>query len=134
MAQLPIVTSSGKEWGSLMQGELEKAMRDRYMIDSNPWATGPGHTHNHSPYAAYMQPRTVTSPNSHELKGMIASRLRTPNLNDMFSFIEVHKHVDDRISVFLVVNDQAVTIEDEFNLFPSDKLITQLRLLDKGSK
>jgi len=37
----------------------------------------------------------------------------------------------DKVFVFVVVKDQAVTLEDDHLLFPSDTLITQLRLLQE---
>lgn len=44
------------------------------------------------------------------------------------------QHIDAYVSektavVFMVINDKPVTIEDDVGLFPSDNLITQLRLL-----
>jgi hypothetical protein len=35
----------------------------------------------------------------------------------------------DRVLVFVVANGLPVTLEDEFELFPSDGLVTKLRLL-----
>jgi hypothetical protein len=62
-----------------------------------------------------------------ELLGMLASRLR-----GKFRFSHVHCQLLDpeRVAVFLIANNQAVTIEDNYDLFPSDALITKLRLLD----
>lgn len=37
----------------------------------------------------------------------------------------------EKVFVFVVEHDQAVTLEDDANLFPSDVLITQLRLIAK---
>lgn len=37
----------------------------------------------------------------------------------------------EKVFVFVVQNDQAVTLEDERHMFPSDTLVTQLRLIAK---
>lgn len=37
----------------------------------------------------------------------------------------------DKVFVFIVQDNQAVTLQDEAAMFPSDVLITQLRLLEK---
>lgn len=39
--------------------------------------------------------------------------------------------IADKVFVFVVQNDQSVTLEDDRAMFPSDVLITQLRLLMK---
>lgn len=62
---------------------------------------------------------------------MIAMRLRVPEGNtmpyqDLFTSL-----AGDKVFVFVVQDNQAVTLEDDAALFPSDTLITQLRLLDK---
>lgn len=40
-------------------------------------------------------------------------------------------YANDKVFVFVVQDGQAVTLTDEAPMFPSDQLITQLRLLDK---
>ena len=62
---------------------------------------------------------------------MIAMRMRVPEGNtmpyqDLFTSL-----AGDKVFVFVVQDNQAVTLEDDAALFPSDTLITQLRLLDK---
>lgn len=49
-----------------------------------------------------------------------------------FEFIRVHKANEDKYYVFVVQGGAAVTLEDNA-LFPSDTLITQLRLI-QGNK
>lgn len=62
-------------------------------------------------------------------KSMIAMRLRlTDGMKWPFDFLETH-HQDDKVLVFVVANRQPVILEDEAGLFPSDALITQLRLI-----
>lgn len=43
-------------------------------------------------------------------------------------YLFTHVHTD-RVFVFFVHNDRAGHLEDDINIFPSDKLITQVRLL-----
>ena len=62
---------------------------------------------------------------------ILAMRLRVPEghnfpYQDLFTSL-----AGDRVFVFVVQDNQAVTLEDSSALFPSDTLITQLRLLDK---
>ena len=62
---------------------------------------------------------------------LIAMRLRIPEGNkipyqDLFTSFS-----DDKVFVFVVQDGQAVTLEDTATMFPSDQLITQLRLLNK---
>jgi hypothetical protein len=40
------------------------------------------------------------------------------------------KVTEEKAAVFIVTGGKAITIEDDLNLFPSDALITQLRLLE----
>jgi hypothetical protein len=49
-----------------------------------------------------------------------------------FNHITVHKSDDKTVLVFVVQKDgKYLVVEDEWNLFPSDALITQLRLLEQ---
>lgn len=61
---------------------------------------------------------------------MIAMRLRlTPG--QRFPMKDIHAYTDSGVAYVFVVNTDGkyVVIEDDPDLFPSDKLITQLRLL-----
>lgn len=40
-------------------------------------------------------------------------------------------YVGDKVYVFVIQNDQPVILEDDATMFPSDQLITQLRLIGK---
>lgn len=62
---------------------------------------------------------------------LLAMRLRVPEgqrmpFHDLFTSL-----AGDKVFVFVVQDGQAVTLEDEAPLYPSDQLITQLRLLEK---
>lgn len=61
---------------------------------------------------------------------MLAMRLRAELTKLPYEFIDTHLS-GDKVFVFVVQDNQAVTIEDSTALFPSDTLITQLRLLEK---
>lgn len=75
-----------------------------------------------------MDPRTMTfTP-----KTMLKMRLHIHPHDDMpFDFCEVAKKPDGDYAVFLVVNNQAIVIEDGGPLFPSDTLIGKLNTLRK---
>lgn len=62
---------------------------------------------------------------------MIAMRLRIPQ-GQKWPFDYVNTAVgNEKIFVFIVQDDQPVILEDSKALFPSDVLITQLRLIQK---
>jgi hypothetical protein len=59
---------------------------------------------------------------------MIEMRLRMPFGASGFSHISTAM-TEEKVLVFAVVRDQYTVLEDEIGLFPSDALITQLRLI-----
>lgn len=62
---------------------------------------------------------------------ILCMRLRIPD-GGMIPFQHLSTALaGDKVFVFVVQDNQAVTLEDTAALFPSDQLITQLRLLDK---
>lgn len=81
----------------------------------------------------FAQQGTVSTFTPRYMKEAIASRLRiSPEANMPFHFIECCK-LEDHVAVFVVTNEDSkpVTILDGVDLFPSDTLVTQLRLLIK---
>lgn len=69
------------------------------------------------------------------LKQMIGMRLHlTPGVASPFEFLECHKIRQEKVLVFVVVGDDNLTLEDDWALFPSDTLITQLLLLKERNK
>lgn len=68
-------------------------------------------------------------PSSDELCSMIAMRMRWSKSRQLvMSFIGAHQ-TNEKVFVFMVHNEQAVTLEDDVLMFPSDTLITKMRLL-----
>jgi hypothetical protein len=53
----------------------------------------------------------------------------TPNQG--FDFLSAYRFAEDRVAIFVCNNGKYVVLEDDHNLFPSDSLITQLRILAK---
>lgn len=81
--------------------------------------------HSHSYTGPFSDPSTARQ----TPMGMIASRMRWPEvMHPPFDYIDAYRVDDDKYYVFVVQNKQAVVLEDG-SLFPSDALITQLRLL-----
>jgi hypothetical protein len=77
--------------------------------------------------------RSVKELEADKLLAMIYSRLRVaPTEPSPFDHIHAAR-VDgtDTVVVLVVNNKQHVVIEDGYELFPSDRLVTQLRLLAK---
>lgn len=55
-----------------------------------------------------------------------------PSTGVEHNFQHLSAHIgSDKAFVFVVHNEQAVVLEDDPGLFPSDRLITQLRALTK---
>lgn len=61
------------------------------------------------------------------LKGAINSRMRGTLTCDFWYPVFIEKR--SMVVLFIIQNGDPLIIEDEFNLFPSDALITKLRLL-----
>jgi hypothetical protein len=49
----------------------------------------------------------------------------------IFDFLAVHRLTDEKMAVFVCNNGDYAVIEDDANMFPSDALITQLRMVQK---
>lgn len=89
---------------------------------------------NTSKFAPSSRTHTYTTPNWSPLQ-MIMVRLAgvgapVGGYKHDFQFLSAHIG-SDKAFVFIVHNEQAVTLEDDRGLFPSDRLITQLRTLMK---
>lgn len=81
----------------------------------------PGHTHQATTQRAPMTPLQMI--NMRLFRGTKEGQKVLP-----FQYIDAY--VDEKTAVvFMVIKDKPVTIEDDVGLFPSDNLITQLRLL-----
>ena len=121
---------------------LKEMIARQQSLVSNPMIPSHEHLFNYDPeYTGRARPllRLVTSQQSNDrqsekLLRMVAMRMHRdapegsvvfPN----FDFIAAHRKSDDKVVLFIVIKDQAVQLEDGFDLFPSDKLITQLRVL-----
>jgi hypothetical protein len=60
---------------------------------------------------------------------LLQARLDANAYGISFQFLEIAKKSDGTRVVFVMHNDQAVVIDDLPGLFPSDELITKLKLL-----
>lgn len=88
-------------------------------------------------------PQTMTDPFKYRteddrLFNMICSRMRwnehdpyllMPAKEPPFQKISAHRLNPDTVVVFVIQNGKAILLEDGVDLFPSDTLVTQLRLL-----
>jgi hypothetical protein len=50
---------------------------------------------------------------------------------ELFDYIAAYRYTADKVAVFVCNNGSYVVLEDNTDLFPSDTLITQLRMLQK---
>lgn len=110
----------------VMSDNTRHTVDNNMLIDSEYMKAMLGHVRStRSP-----SPLSALSSESYRHK-LIAMRLRIPEgqsigYQDLFTSL-----AGDKVYVFVVQDNQAVTLEDDANMFPSDQLITQLRLLDK---
>ena len=76
---------------------------------------------------------TLGNPISHTptptLVDMIRMRLRIPPYGSPWQFMECFLGTDNQVHVFMVMDNKPITLTEPWDLFPSDTLITQLRLL-----
>jgi hypothetical protein len=84
-----------------------------------------------------MPPRYV-DPHTQNISdvGMIFMRMRGQGTSmgdyqKYFDYIASHRITADKVAVFVCNNGSYVVLEDNSDLFPSDTLITQLRMLQK---
>lgn len=95
-----------------------------------PWGGGGGRASHVLTTTGALHPQTEDP--SVALQQMIMSRLRVnPYEWVPFEFLYAHQVSPDKFIVFVIQDGQPVTLTDDA-LFPSDGLITQLRLLMKG--
>lgn len=76
-------------------------------------------------------PPLRTMPSNHE---MLCMRMRwTDETTPGFDYVAIHS-AGEKVFVWVITKDaQAVTIEDEAGLYPSDALVTKLRMLQQGT-
>ncbi|HLL29017.1 MAG TPA: hypothetical protein VKT73_15375 [Xanthobacteraceae bacterium] len=60
---------------------------------------------------------------------MIKHRLRTPDSSKFFDYWDAAR-VADTVHVFVITGNESVILKDDWAMFPSDSLITQLRVLE----
>ena len=61
---------------------------------------------------------------------ILAMRLRIAESTIPKGFTDLHTTLEgDRVFVFIVLKGKALTLEDDAGMFPSDTLVTQIRLL-----
>lgn len=113
----------------------EKALYD-HMEDAFRYGTAigdPSHNHTMQRAAQNVQRPPDSKFTNVNMRKMIASRMGwdiNPIANGSpLTHCEPHKLNDDEAVVFVIHNGKALTIKDDIHLFPSDALITQLRLL-----
>lgn len=130
--------ASGGVLTSKMIEEQMRAMKEtRSMrsLDYDPFRGilgGPNHVADALRYGGMTNTKAEDTLTPERMRGMIASRMRWSPAGLHFDYLEARKLNSEQAIVFLVVGDKAVMIYDDINLFPSDTLITQLRLLENN--
>ena len=82
-----------------------------------------------SPYP-YSRPMSDLANERHR-KNMLAMRLRISE-GEHWGFDSLHTSLGkEKVFVFVVQDGKTATLEDDASMFPSDTLITQLRLIQK---
>jgi len=81
-----------------------------------------------------IAPAVMVWPGSNHVKDplfrnrLLLMRLRAREGEHLFQDMHT-SFANDKVFVFIVTKDQPLTLEDDAGMFPSDALITQLRLL-----
>lgn len=131
----------------MQAADMASAIPSHHKYQASQGYADPGHIHSPGSYVSsgiygghptMQQHATMNSAqySSAALKRMIAMRLRTGEAEALlpgYPFFECHEaKKTGKVFVCLISEDgQPITIEDDADLFPSDTLITQLRLLKK---
>ena len=102
------------------------AQRDAYINTKTGVITAP------SQIGSYGVNPTSPDPVRHQagrLK-LLSMRLRIAESAIPKGFTDLHTTLEgDRVFVFIVLKGKALTLEDDAGMFPSDTLVTQIRLL-----
>lgn len=122
-------------WRSLMDypavnhDKIKKALHEMAMAGISGVNVSPGSS---SSGGAQRGPKTARDKFNDNIKlgEMIASRLRMSGQTLPFDHLYVAE-AGEKVVVFVLQGGQNLTIEDDKALFPSDALMTQLRLIMK---
>jgi hypothetical protein len=73
--------------------------------------------------------QAVYKPPPHSLYEMLSMRMRWTGGDNPFTHVDIQT-AGEKAFVWIITKDaQSVVLEDEAAMFPSDKLITQIRML-----
>lgn len=107
------------------QSISQQLLQNQYAAAANQLSAA----QNFDPGYSYITPGQT---NIHQqARSMLFSRLNglsTGFVMRQTDFILTHVH-KDKVYIFFITEDKAGHLEDDKNLYPSDKLITQIRLL-----
>jgi hypothetical protein len=98
----------------------------------------PGHSHHAYDALRYAQMGAQQAINSKftesNMSNMLAARMgwNVSSPSCSFQKISAHKLNEDQAAIFVIAGQKALVIHDDLNLFPSDALVTQLRLLENN--
>lgn len=127
-----------------IRGDNQKALANAYNAQSNQklpgvtvaaqaaGAAAPSHMHQ---FAQAVQVTPVNQRWSEQnLYDMLSSRMGW-NVAHTFPFKRLvsYKVTDDKVVIFIVTKNDALMLEDDAFLYPSDALVTQVRLLAEAS-
>jgi hypothetical protein len=127
MALISLPPINVADWKKLMDYEKDLLTARPLIAVDHDFGSSAVNCHTHSVIAPINVNQRWSENN---LLKMIASRLGW-DAGEMMPFRRIVpvKVTNDMVAIFIVTNNNALIIEDETNLFPSDALITQLRLL-----
>lgn len=121
MAVSPVYTAAGGLVGS---GQALGVAVPPYYQNPNP-----------VPYMPWGVPQTHYKFDPDNMRAALAIRMGW-NTNQTgqkyFEHCEPRKLNEEKAVVFVITDGRAMCIEDDLNLFPSDTLVTQLRLLQEA--
>jgi len=129
VAAAPLNATEMKMQHDRMVTHIAKLKNDHLesMVYGSSTPTPAGSSFSPLAQAVYHGTKTYSSG---ELEKMISMRLRSAR-ESFFQHWHCHKINDEKVVILVINNGTHVVLEDPWPLFPSDTLITQLRLLEK---
>jgi hypothetical protein len=136
MAIHPLSQSPTSQQLEALRKQMDKELKNSILGGANylpdRWLSTPPQPR-FDPYfniaQAAQQERPINRFDPQHLHKMLVSRMGWDLQVCPFKVLHTHKLNDQTAVVFVIHQGKALVIEDDLNLYPSDALVTQLRLL-----
>lgn len=124
------------------QARVAVALKNRFTLTNTRRHNMPAHTHSLSAGSGGGGAGAMSSSRPHSLEEMMSMRMRwgalMPGANAPwavgFAHMAMHQ-AGDAVHVWIITKDgKSIVLEDEQGLYPSDALVTKIRLLQRGDE